>query len=102
MIGLVRGMALELAPQRIRINSVYPTAVNIAMIFNEALYKAFRPDLDNPTLDDVTPVFETLNVLPVPWIECADVTAAVAWLASDEARYVTGVTLPADAGFALK
>jgi (+)-trans-carveol dehydrogenase/(-)-trans-carveol dehydrogenase len=43
-----------------------------------------------------------LNALPVPWVEPVDISNAVLFLASDEARYITGVTLPVDAGFLLK
>ena len=48
------------------------------------------------------PVYRTLNVLPVPWVEAEDVANAVIFLASDEGRYITGVALPVDAGYALK
>jgi (+)-trans-carveol dehydrogenase len=41
-------------------------------------------------------------LLPVPWVEPADISNAVLWLASDESRYVTGVTLPIDAGVLVK
>ncbi len=43
-----------------------------------------------------------LNILPVPWVETIDISNAVLWLASDEARFITGVTLPVDAGFCEK
>jgi len=46
--------------------------------------------------------FATLNLLPIPWVEPADISNAVLWLASDESRYVTGVTLPIDAGLLIK
>ena len=46
--------------------------------------------------------FGTLNALPIPWVEPVDISNAVLWLASDEARYVTGVTLPIDAGELVK
>ena len=62
----------------------------------------FRPDLQAPTRVDVEPVFASLNVPPVPWIQPADVTSAVCWLASPEARHVTGVALPVDAGTTIK
>jgi NAD(P)-dependent dehydrogenase (short-subunit alcohol dehydrogenase family) len=42
------------------------------------------------------------NPLPVPLIECEDITRAITWLVSDDARYVTGVTLPVDAGFLVR
>lgn len=62
----------------------------------------FRPDLGNPRLEDVEPVFWTLNVLDVPGVEPRDVSEAIVWLTSEAARYVTGVTLPVDAGDTLK
>jgi len=46
--------------------------------------------------------FVGLNCLPIPWVEPVDISNAVLWLASDEARYVTGVALPVDAGFCQK
>ena len=46
--------------------------------------------------------FQELNALPIPWVEPVDISNAVLWLASDEARYVTGVTLPIDAGLLTK
>ena len=47
-------------------------------------------------------MFRGLNALPILWVEPVDISNAVLWLASDEARYVTGVTLPVDAGFGVK
>ncbi len=98
VVGLMRTLASELAPHMIRVNSVHPTTVATDMILNESTYRLFRPDLEHPALEDVEPVFKSLNMLPIPWIEPRDVSNAVLWLASDEARYVTGVALPIDAG----
>jgi (+)-trans-carveol dehydrogenase len=98
VVGLMRVLAQELAPHMIRVNSVHPTTVRTRMIENEATYGLFRPDLENPTLDDAKESFAELNMLPIPWVEVDDISAAVLWLASDEARYVTGITLPIDAG----
>ena len=98
VVGLMRSLANELAPDGIRVNSVHPTTVATDMILNEPTYRLFRPDLSKPTLEDVIPVFRSLNLLDIPWVEPFDVSNAVAWLASDEARYVTGVALPIDAG----
>jgi (+)-trans-carveol dehydrogenase len=102
LLGLMRSLASELGPRGVRVNAVLPTTVNTDMVHWPASYKIFRPDLDAPTRADVEPVFASLNVLPVPWIEPADVTSAVCWLASDDARYVTGVALPVDAGTVIK
>lgn len=98
VVGLARTLALELGEHNIRVNTVNPTVVGTPMVFNEPSYQAFVPDKPNPTKADVLEVYRELNVLPVDVIEPADVAAAVAWLASDDARYVTGVSLPIDAG----
>jgi SDR family mycofactocin-dependent oxidoreductase len=102
VIGLMRTLALELAPDFIRVNALAPTSVNTPMIMNEPTYRVFRPDLDNPTAEDMTGPATAVNVLPIPWVEPVDISNAVLWLASDESRYVTGITLPVDAGAALK
>jgi SDR family mycofactocin-dependent oxidoreductase len=104
VVGLMRTLALELAADMIRVNSVHPTAVDTDMIQNSATYALFAPDLPESgrTKDVLAPRFQTLNVLPIPWVEARDISNAVLWLASDESRYVTGVTLPIDAGLLLK
>ena len=102
LLGLMRGYATELAPHMVRVNSVHPTNVNTPMILNEATRKAFRPDLENPTDEDILAALEYLNLLPVPYIEAIDISNAIVFLASDEARYITGVALPVDAGALIK
>jgi SDR family mycofactocin-dependent oxidoreductase len=102
VVGLTKAFAVELGEYSIRVNAVAPTTVNTPMVMHQELFAIFRPDLENPTADDVAPVFEGLNLLPVPWLEPGDVSDAVAWLASDEARFITGSVLPVDAGAASK
>jgi (+)-trans-carveol dehydrogenase len=102
LIGLMRALALELGEHSIRVNSIHPTTVNTPLLLNDINFKLFRPDLENPRLEDVEPVYRTLNVLPVPWVEAEDIANAVVFLASDEGRYITGVLLPVDAGYSLK
>lgn len=99
--GLMKAFALELAPHRIRVNSVNPSSVATDMLLSDRLFRLFRPDLDNPTAEDCLDAFRSLNALPVPWAEPEDISAVVSWLASDESRHVTGVALPADAGATL-
>ena len=65
------------------------------MTLNDGTYRLFRPDLEAPTVDDAAEAFMRLNALPVKWVEPIDISNAVLFLASDEARYITGVTLPA-------
>ena len=102
VIGLMRTLALELAPDFIRVNALAPTAVDTPMVMNSATYRLLRPDLENPTADDLAGPAAALNALPIPWVEPVDISNAVLWLASDEARYVTGVALPVDAGIVIK
>ncbi|WP_167043358.1 mycofactocin-coupled SDR family oxidoreductase [Salinibacterium sp. ZJ454] len=102
VVGLMRTLALELAPDMIRVNSIHPTQVDTPMIMNEATMKLFRPDLEHPTRDDFAPASQSMNALPIPWVESVDISNAVLYLASDEARYITGVALPVDAGAVIK
>jgi (+)-trans-carveol dehydrogenase len=102
VVGLMRTFAVELGAQNIRVNTVHPTHVNTPLLMNEPTYKLFRPDLENPGPDDLAPICQSFHFLPIPWVEPVDVSNAVLFLASDEARYITGVTLPVDAGSLLK
>lgn len=96
--GLSRALSVELAPHNIRVNSVHSTTVNTDMLMNPAIYSLFFPHLEAPTQDDVAQGFAAMNGLNVPWVEPVDVSNAVLYLASDEARYVTGTTHVVDAG----
>jgi (+)-trans-carveol dehydrogenase len=102
LTGLMRTLALELAPYSIRVNTVHPTQVDTPMIQNESTWRLFRPDLEQPTQADFAAASQTLNTLPIPWVEPVDISNAVLFLASDEGRYVTGVALPVDAGSVIK
>jgi SDR family mycofactocin-dependent oxidoreductase len=95
-------LALTLGPQSIRVNAIHPTNVNTDMLHNEPMYRTFRPDLTNPTREDAELTFPFLQALPVPYVEPADISHAVVYLASDEARYVTGLQMFVDAGAGLK
>ena len=102
VVGLMRTLALELAPHFIRVNSLHPTQVDTPMIQNEPTWRLFRPDLEHPTEADFAPASQAMNALPIPWVDPVDISNAVLYLASDESRYVTGVTLPVDAGAVIK
>ena len=102
ILGLMRTFAVELGQHMIRVNSVHPSHTNTPMIMHERLYRDFRPDLENPGPEDIIPICQTFHTLPIPWVEPEDVSNAVVFLASDEARYITGVALPVDAGSMLK
>ena len=95
IVGLMRTLANALAPHSIRVNTVHPTAVNTMMAVNPAdARRSWRtipsggPHLQNP--------------MPVELLEPEDISAAIAYLVSDAAKYVTGVTFPVDAGFCNK
>ncbi|MGZ6777720.1 MAG: mycofactocin-coupled SDR family oxidoreductase [Mycobacterium sp.] len=102
VVGLMRTFAVELGQHSIRVNSVHPTHVCTPLLMNEPTYRLFRPDLENPGPDDLAPICQSFHFLPIPWVEPVDISNAVLFLASDEARYITGVTLPVDAGSLLK
>ena len=102
VVGLMRTLALELAPHMIRVNSLHPTQVDTDMVMNEFTFKLFSPDTLNPTIEDFRPASQAMNALPIPWVEPVDISNALLFLASDEARYITGVTLPVDAGTVIK
>lgn len=98
VVNLVKSLALSLGRHNVRVNAICPGSVNTDMIQNETLYKMFRPDLEHPTQEDTLEVWQRKTLLPVPWVEPIDISNAVAWLASDEARMVTGAVLVVDAG----
>jgi (+)-trans-carveol dehydrogenase len=102
VVGLMRSLAVELGQQNIRVNSVHPTNVNTPMFMNEGTFKLFRPDVENPGPDDVLPIAQMMHVLPIGWVEPEDISNAIVFLVSDEARFITGVTLPIDGGSLLK
>jgi len=102
VVGLARTLANELGPRSIRVNTVHPGAVATPMVLNEATFRRLRPDLDNPTATDAAEVLQARNLLPVPWVEPVDIANAVVFLASDQARYITGTQLVVDAGLTQK
>lgn len=102
LIGLMRSMALELGPSKIRVNSIHPTQVDTPMLMNDYIFKMFVPDHDDPKREDFAPISQDMHALPVPWVEPEDISNAIVFLTSDEGRYITGVPLPVDLGSDLK
>jgi (+)-trans-carveol dehydrogenase len=96
-VGLAKTLAAELAPHWIRVNAVCPTGVDTPLYLNPAIIKAFTGK-ENGTRDDMRWTAMSLNLLPVPWIEPRAVSEVMLFLASDEAKYITGIALPVDAG----
>jgi (+)-trans-carveol dehydrogenase len=102
LIGLTKTLAQELAPHGIRVNAISPTQVDTDMIQNDMIYRQFVPDAERPTREQFAEASQATNLLPVPWVEPSDVSDAVAFLAGDGARFITGVSLPVDAGVLAK
>jgi len=98
VVGLMRSLAKELAPHNIRVNTLHPTNVDTPMIQNDHVRGAFRPDLAHVSRDQFAEAACSMNMLAIPWVEAVDVANASLFLASDEARYITSVALPVDAG----
>jgi len=98
----IHELARALAPRRIRANAVHPTNVNTDMLHNDAMYRVFRPDLEQPTREEAELAFHSQQAMPLPYVEPVDISNAVVYLASEEARYVTGIQLRVDAGSYLK
>ena len=94
IVGVARSLALEYSDRNIRVNVIHPTGVDTAQGHSEVLPSLLeaRPDLAG--------IFQ--NSLPVPRIEAIDISNALVYLASDEARYVTGAALPVDAGSTIR
>ena len=86
----------------IRVNAIHPTNVNTTLLHNDDIYRAFRPDLENPTREDAMLAFPAMQAMPVPYIEPGDVSELVAFLAGDSSRYITGLNIRIDAGAMLK
>ena len=99
VVGVTKSLAHELAPYRVRCNVVHPTNVQSPMLDNAEVRKVFRPDLENPTFEDAKDAYASLNLWPLPWVQPTDISNAILFLASDEGRYITGISLPVDLGF---
>jgi SDR family mycofactocin-dependent oxidoreductase len=102
LISYVEEMALHLAGRFIRVNCVHPTNCNTHLLHNDGLYGLFRPDIENPTREDVIPAFTMFQAMPIPYVEPIDISNLVLFLASDESRYITGQQIRVDAGSLLK
>ena len=98
VVGFVKSVALEVAPLGITINAVCPTVVNTGLINNEAHYRLFRPDLAAPSREDAMEAMRAYHPQGIAWLDPAEVSEAVLYLASDAARHITGETLTISAG----
>jgi SDR family mycofactocin-dependent oxidoreductase len=91
VVGIMRGLAEELAADFIRVNVIHPTAVNTLMATNDGMQAWLA--------SQVAEGFHSQNAMPVELLEPGDISNTVAFLCSDESRYITGTNLPVDAGF---
>jgi SDR family mycofactocin-dependent oxidoreductase len=94
LVGLMQVWANDLGKQSIRVNTIHPTGVATGMVMNDAMAKMFEDN--DPALSSMQ------NVLPIPILQAEDVAGAVAWLVSDEAKFITGTAWPLDAGFSIR
>jgi SDR family mycofactocin-dependent oxidoreductase len=94
LVGLMRTMAIELAPHGVRVNTLHPTGVATGMTQNDAMTEALAA-VEASGLD-------MTNLLPVELMDPEDVSNALVWLVSPLARYVTASVLPVDAGCTAK
>ena len=102
LANYIHELATTLAPDMIRANVIHPTNVNSPMLQNDMTYRAFRPDLDQPTREDAEKHFPIVHAMPIPYVDPDDISHAVVYLASDESRYLTGNQLRVDAAGYLK
>ena len=99
VVGLAQTLANEVAREGIRVNVIAPGTVDTPMVTaNDVQFKVFRPDLADPKLDDCIDIFKMIMPMGQPWVDPVDISNAVVFLASDEARYMTGIVLPVDQG----
>ncbi len=98
VIGLMRALAIDLSQHRIRVNAVCPSAVASPMFMNEATYKIFAGGRPDATVEHARFPARTMHLYPTDWMEVEDISNAMLWLASEEARYVTGLELMVDGG----
>ncbi len=98
IIGLVKTAALELGKDNITVNAVCPTAVNTPLYRSEGQRRSTLPNLDRPTDADQDDQMLQYHALPVPALEPEDIADSVVFLASDQARYITGAAIDVAAG----
>jgi NAD(P)-dependent dehydrogenase (short-subunit alcohol dehydrogenase family) len=96
VIGLVKAAAQDLAAHGVTVNAVAPGNIATPMVLNDTLYRTVRPDLENPTADDAAVVLQALHLQPVPWLDPAEISAAVMFLV--RAEHMTGSVIDVNAG----
>lgn len=98
LVGMMQGLASYLAPEWIRVNTIHPTGVASGMTMNEAMMKLF----EEAAAGGSNSISGMQNALPIQMLEPEDVANAVAFLVSDEAKFITGTEWALDAGFMIR
>jgi SDR family mycofactocin-dependent oxidoreductase len=98
LVGYMQALANDLAPEMIRVNTIHPTGVISGMTQNEAMARLMAQAATSG--DNAISAMQ--NALPIPILQAEDIANAVAWLVSDEAKFITGIQLPLDAGFTIR
>lgn len=98
LVGLMKQLAASLAGESIRVNSVHPTGVKSGMTMNEAMGRLVAQAMEGTD----TSISAMQNAMPIDILEPEDVADTVAFLVSDQAKWITGVALPVDAGFCVR
>jgi NAD(P)-dependent dehydrogenase (short-subunit alcohol dehydrogenase family) len=99
---LVHNLAVAAGPLNIRVNAIHPGNIETDMLLHDQMYRTFRPDLEDPTREDAMVASLAMHVLPTPMLKPQDISNAVVFLASDDARYITGLQMSVDAGGRLR
>jgi SDR family mycofactocin-dependent oxidoreductase len=94
LVALMQSWANNLAEHSIRVNTIHPTGVATGMVMNETMGRLIEAN--------DTAVSAMQNALPIQILMPEDIAGAVAWLVSDEAKFITGIAWPLDAGFAVR
>lgn len=102
VVGLARSLAVDMGHRGIRVNAVCPGLVDTPMVMGEEMLTQFTGKASGATKDDMIHVGRSLGVMAQPWLDPQDIANAVVWLASDQARGITGVALPVDLGTSIQ
>ena len=98
LVGYMQTLANDLAPEWIRVNTIHPTGVVSGMTMNEAMGAMMA----QAAAGGDNAISAMQNALPIDILQPEDIANAVAWLVSDEAKFITGIQLPLDAGFTVR
>lgn len=99
VIGLVKTAAVELGPFEITVNAICPTFVETPMTVNDVLDRMFRPDLESPTRETSEEIVRTeMHKLPVGFYPAEEISNAILFLVSEQARFISGTALDVSAG----